>query len=152
MKRAAAAVLLGAALCVGCAGRWLPPKTYEVPTQADQRASYAAVLELVASKGYTVLNKDDAAAKARLQAKANGANDYDAYFTYVSAKPIPPGSWFWLHLDGDRLALASQGSMYPHGHRPRLPIQHGHDGYRTSTRSSSSQPMPAVQNPPMPKR
>ena len=63
-----------------------------------------------------------------LQAKPNDANDYDAYFTYVSAKPIPPGSWYWVHLDGDRLALASQGSMYPHGHRPRLPIQHGHDG------------------------
>ena len=92
MKRAAAAVLLGAALCVGCAGRWLPPKTYEVPTQADQRASYAAVLELVASKGYTVLNKDDAAAKARLQAKSNGKSFIDIEVVAGQVKLAPMGA------------------------------------------------------------
>lgn len=82
-----------------------------------------------------------------LQTKPTGSNDYDAYFTYVSAKPVPPGSWYWVHLDGDRLALASQGGMYRRGPRPRLPVQHEHDGYRTSIRSSS-QPVPTVQNPP----
>ncbi|HEX2872546.1 MAG TPA: hypothetical protein VHP33_14855 [Polyangiaceae bacterium] len=92
MKRAAAAVLLGAALCVGCGGRWLPPKTYEVPTQTDQRASYTAVLELAASKGYTVLTKDDAAAKARLQAKSNGKSFIDVEVVAGQVKLIPMGA------------------------------------------------------------
>jgi hypothetical protein len=82
-----------------------------------------------------------------LQAKPTDSDDYDAYFTYVSAKPIPPGSWYWVHLDGDRLALASQGSMYRHDQRMRVPVRHEHGGYRTYIRGSS-QPMPAVQNPP----
>jgi hypothetical protein len=92
MKRAAAAALLGAALCVGCGGRWLPPKTYEVPTQTDQRASYTAVLELAASKGYTVLTRDDAAAKARLQAKSNGKSFIDVEVAAGQVKLVPMGA------------------------------------------------------------
>lgn len=92
MKRAAAALLLGAALCVGCGGRWLPPKNYEVPTQADQRASYTAVLELVATKGYTVLTKDDAAAKARLQAKSNGKSFIDVEVVAGQVRLVPMGA------------------------------------------------------------
>lgn len=92
MKRAARAALLGAALCVSCGGRWLPPKTHEVPTQTDQRASYTAVLELVASKGYTVLTKDDAAAKARLQAKSNGKSFIDVEVVAGQVKLFPMGA------------------------------------------------------------
>jgi hypothetical protein len=77
MKRAACAVVLGAALSVGCGGRWLPPKNYEVPTQSDPQASYAAVLEVASAKNYTVVSKDDAAKKARLQAHANGKSFID---------------------------------------------------------------------------
>ena len=77
IKRAACAALLGAALCVGCAGRWLPANTYEVPTQTDQQASYAAVLEVASTRGYTVVSKDDIAKKARLQAHANNNSFID---------------------------------------------------------------------------
>jgi len=92
MKRAALAVLLGAALCVGCAGRWLPPKTYEVPTQSDQQASYSAVLELATSQGYTVLTKDEAAKKARLQAKSNGKSFIDIEVVAGQVKLFPVGA------------------------------------------------------------
>ena len=91
MKRAAAAALLGAALCVGCGGRWLPPKTYEVQALVDQRASYSAVLELVATKGYTVLTKDDVAAKARLQAKSNRKSFIDVEVVAGQVKLVPMG-------------------------------------------------------------
>jgi len=77
MKRAACAVVLGAALCVGCGGRWLPAKTYDVPTQSDQQAGFAAVLEVASSRQYTVLSKDDVAKKARLQAHSNGKSFID---------------------------------------------------------------------------
>jgi hypothetical protein len=72
MKRAACAVVLGAVLCVGCAARWLPPKNYDVASQADPQANYAAVLEVAKTKQYTVLSKDEAAKKVRLQARTNG--------------------------------------------------------------------------------
>jgi|GEM_PF-582293 len=69
--------------------------------------------------------------------------NYDAWFAYVSTKPVPPGSWYWVHLDGDRLALASQGMRF-RGMRPSLQVQHYyHDGYR-ATYKGSSQPVPAM--------
>lgn len=82
-----------------------------------------------------------------LLAKPTDADNYDAHFTYVSAKPVPPGSWYWVHLDGDRLALASQGSRYRQFPYRRLPVLHDRDGYRTDVRYNS-QPAPAMQNPP----
>lgn len=77
-----------------------------------------------------------------LQAKPNGTGDYDAHFFYVSTKPVPPGSWYWVHLDGDRLALASQ-DMFRQGRRSPLPVQRYDDGYRTNYRSHG-QPVPAA--------
>lgn len=82
-----------------------------------------------------------------LQARPTDSDDYDARFTYVSAKQIPPGSWYWVHLDGDRLALASQGSMYHPDRRVRLMVHHEHDGYRTGFRDNN-QPVPTLQDPP----
>ncbi len=77
MKRAACAVLLGAALCVGCGGRWLPAKTSEVPTQTDRQATFAAVLEVASTRGYTVVSKDDVTKKMRLQAHSNDKSFID---------------------------------------------------------------------------
>lgn len=68
--------------------------------------------------------------------------NYDAWFAYVSTKPVPPGTWYWVHLDGDRLALASQGMRF-RGMRPSLHVEHYHDGYR-STYKGSSQPVPTM--------
>jgi hypothetical protein len=33
---------------------------------------------------------------------------YDAKFVYVSTSPVPAGSWYWVHIDGHRLALERQ--------------------------------------------
>ena len=77
----------------------------------------------------------------RTEPRAGG--DYSAWFAYVSAKPVPPGSWYWVHLDGDRLALASQDMRFRQGTRPSLPVRGYHDGYRPTYRGSS-QPAPAV--------
>ncbi|MEW9625311.1 hypothetical protein [Rhodanobacter geophilus] len=83
-----------------------------------------------------------------LLATPNGSGSYEAYFTYVSTKPVPPGSWYWVHLDGDRLALASQ-DMFRFGrdrHRS-VPVSRYGDGYRPTYRGSS-QPMPASMHAP----
>jgi hypothetical protein len=77
MKRAASAFVLGAALCVGCAGRWTPARTYEVPTQSDQQASFAAVLDVASMRGYTLVSKDDATRQVRLQAHSNAKSFID---------------------------------------------------------------------------
>jgi hypothetical protein len=77
MKRAACMVVLGAALSVGCAGRWMAAKTYDVPTQTDQQAGFAAVLEVASAKQYTVVSKDDVAKKVRLQAHSNNNSFID---------------------------------------------------------------------------
>jgi hypothetical protein len=45
-----------------------------------------------------------------LQASPQGNGNYDAHFTYQSTAPVPPGSWYWVHIDGRRLALANRDS------------------------------------------
>ncbi|MFK2876969.1 hypothetical protein [Rhodanobacter hydrolyticus] len=83
-----------------------------------------------------------------LQAKPSGAGNYEAHFAYVSTEPVPPGSWYWVHLDGDRLALASR-DRFPSGRR-FMPMEHYHGGYqpnyRGSNRPSPATATPAVQN------
>lgn len=58
--------------------------------------------------------------------RANG--DYDMHFAYVSTSPVPSGSWYWVHTDDRRLALASQGS----GNRSksRIPYRYDEPRYR----------------------
>ena len=66
------------------------------------------------------------------QKRADG--NYDVRFTYVSTTPVPSGSWYWVHLDGDRLALGSQDMpprpvripvvIYDGSYRPQLPPNH----------------------------
>ena len=77
----------------------------------------------------------------RTEPRADG--DYKAWFAYVSTKPVPPGSWYWVHLDGDRLALASQDMRFRRGMRPNLPIRNYNDGYRPAYKGGS-QPVPAM--------
>lgn len=82
-----------------------------------------------------------------LQAEPNGAGDYEAHFAYVSTSPVPPGNWHWVHLDGDRLALASP-DFFPHGRR-YLPVERYPDGYRPSYRGGNrpaSVAGPAIRN------
>jgi hypothetical protein len=85
-----------------------------------------------------------------LRTEPRDTGDYDVHFAYVSTAPVPPGSWYWVHLDGDRLALASQG-MFQNVRRPSVPVERYHDSYRPTYRGSSQPvpaPTPAVQNAP----
>ncbi|MBD8872050.1 hypothetical protein [Rhodanobacter sp. DHB23] len=82
-----------------------------------------------------------------LQAKPDGAGNYDAHFTYVSTRPVPAGEWYWVHLDGDRLALASRDFL-PHGGH-FLPLERYRDGYRPSYKGNerpSPAAMPVIRN------
>jgi hypothetical protein len=47
-----------------------------------------------------------------LSATKRPSGDYSAHFAYVGKAPVPAGSWFWLHLDGNRLVLASQDRLH----------------------------------------
>lgn len=47
-----------------------------------------------------------------LQASPLDNGNYDARFSYVSTASVPAGSWYWVHVDGHRVALARQGSSY----------------------------------------
>ncbi|MHB1058859.1 MAG: hypothetical protein ACYC0F_13360 [Rhodanobacter sp.] len=62
-----------------------------------------------------------------LQVSPREDGDYDARFAYVSTSPVPPGSWYWVHVDGHRLALASQDSF---NRGRRVPFGHGRAVYR----------------------
>ena len=77
-----------------------------------------------------------------LQAEPNGAGAYEAHFAYVSTNPVPPGNWYWVHLTGDRLALASQDMRFDN-RRSYLHVHHYNDGYRPVYRGNS-QPVPAA--------
>jgi len=46
-----------------------------------------------------------------LQAAPRPDGRYDTRFAYVSMSPVPSGSWYWVHIDGHRLALANQHSF-----------------------------------------
>ncbi|GAB3783753.1 hypothetical protein [Dyella agri] len=78
-----------------------------------------------------------------LLAEPNGTGDYAAHFTYVSTRPVPPGNWYWVHLTGDRLALASQDMRF-NNRRNYVPMERYRDGYRPAYKGSFSQPVPAT--------
>lgn len=52
-----------------------------------------------------------------LQTTAREDGRYDAHFVYVSASPVPAGSWYWVHIDGHRLALANRNELPMQTHR-----------------------------------
>lgn len=52
-----------------------------------------------------------------LQTTARADGKYDAHFVYVSASPVPAGSWYWVHIDGHRLALANRNELPMRTHR-----------------------------------
>lgn len=43
-----------------------------------------------------------------LKVEPRESGDYLAQFAYVSSSPVPSGSWYWVKIDGHRLALASR--------------------------------------------
>jgi hypothetical protein len=78
---------------------------------------------------------------------------YDANFAYLSTSPVPPGSWYWVHINGHRLALASRNGLnQPRryfrqtriGDSPQPHWQH----YNAPTPAFRSAPAPAPVAPP----
>jgi hypothetical protein len=48
-----------------------------------------------------------------LQTSPRPDGNYDARFVYVSTSPVPPGQWYWVHIDGHRLALRNRNEFTP---------------------------------------
>ncbi|EIM03082.1 hypothetical protein RHOFW104T7_17065 [Rhodanobacter thiooxydans] len=69
---------------------------------------------------------------------------YDAQFVYESISPVPPGSWYWVHIDGHRLALASRSS-FNRGERIRFDENRGIDR-SANPMNYQSAPTPVMQN------
>jgi len=78
-----------------------------------------------------------------LQATPRTGGDYDSHFIYVSAKPVPAGSWYWVHVDGYRLALANRDERF---RNQRLPVDYNRASYmRVYNRNTP--PLQPVQQP-----
>lgn len=78
-----------------------------------------------------------------LQTSPRAEGNYDANFTYVSSKPVPPGSWYWVHIDGHRLALADRNSI---NRMQRIPGTDYRQNYRPTYNPPRLPPSPPVQN------
>ncbi len=79
-----------------------------------------------------------------LQVTPRDEGDYEAHFAYLSSSPVPSGSWYWVHIDGHRLALADRNGS----HRQAA---HDHPGRHlqrqfNNTNSRPASPPPPVQN------
>lgn len=101
LGRKASIVTLALALTLGC-GRWVPAKSYEVSTQSDPQASYAAVLEVASSEHYKVVSQDDATKKVRLEAR-------------VSGKDASTKSFIDVQVASGRIRLAAAGHLVKDG-------------------------------------
>ncbi|WP_426700268.1 hypothetical protein ACPPVV_12780 [Rhodanobacter sp. Col0626] len=79
-----------------------------------------------------------------LQASPRPEGDYDARFAYVSSNPVPSGSWYWVHIDGHRLALANRNSF---DRRQHFRYNENRGSYRPANfRSFQSAPTRSIQN------
>ncbi len=70
--------------------------------------------------------------------------DYDARFVYVSANPVPPGSWYWNHIDGHRLALENRNQNWrQRGFDQRQP-RDWQPSYRQNFQPAPTPPAPSA--------
>jgi hypothetical protein len=74
-----------------------------------------------------------------LQVSPRKEGDYYAQFAYVSSSPVPPGSWYWVHVNGHRLALANRNDRWE---GPRF------DPSRNTYRPASNPNYQRAMNPP----
>jgi len=76
-----------------------------------------------------------------LDVKPQSDGKYEAKFAYVSASPVPLGSWYWSHEDGHRLALVNRNGFQ--NWRPRTyqapNYQHYNNYQQNRSYSSPSQ-------------
>lgn len=86
-----------------------------------------------------------------LQASPLDNGNFDAKFGVVSTAPVPAGSWYWVHVDGDQVRLARRESSY---RRQRLfddPQQRRESNYRPSPQPAATrQSENATPNTPAP--
>jgi hypothetical protein len=73
----------------------------------------------------------------KVEPRENG--DYLARFAYVSSTPVPSGSWYWVKIDGHRLALASRNDV---NRQERFRL----DSLRTREYRSMTDSIPDIQN------
>jgi len=77
-----------------------------------------------------------------MQASPRADGDYLARFVYVSSSPVPSGQWYWVHIDGHRLALANRSDF---GRQPRFHVdRRDYPGDRFPVYERT--PTPSVQN------
>jgi len=81
-------------------------------------------------------------ANMALQAEPDAAGNIHGRFVSNSVAPVPPGDWYWVHGDGDRLALARRGE--PAGHTT---IQHTDMLRAPATRNLAPATLPSFNSP-----
>lgn len=60
-----------------------------------------------------------------LNASKRSDGQYQAKFDYVSSKPLPTGSWYWVHRSDGTLALSAHGMDMPMRRSVGTPDYHG---------------------------
>ncbi|HEY0198916.1 MAG TPA: hypothetical protein VGC19_10315 [Rhodanobacter sp.] len=80
-----------------------------------------------------------------LQVSPRKEGDYLANFAYVSSSPVPNGSWYWVKINGHRLALANRNDF---GRTQRMYFNQTRGGYQPTNVPNSYQhaPTPTIQN------
>lgn len=78
-----------------------------------------------------------------VQASPREEGDYLARFVYVSSSPVPSGSWYWVHIDGHRLALANRNDL---DRQPRLHFDNPRGYPQGDTPNYPRMPSPPIQN------
>lgn len=78
-----------------------------------------------------------------MQASPRPEGDYLARFVYVSSSPVPDGSWYWVHIDGHRLALANRNDFNRH---QRLYFDNRRGYPMRNFPNYSHMPTPPIQN------
>ena len=79
-----------------------------------------------------------------VQASPRPEGDYLAQFVYVSSSPVPNGSWYWVHIDGHRLALANRNDLL--NRQPRLYFDRPHTYPAGNISNYPRMPSPPIQN------
>lgn len=91
-KRTFCSLVLGLSLTLGCGNRWQPASPHDVPVQGEPQATFAAVQDLVVSKGYAIDSKDEAAKRLRLVSRYNKNAFIDIEITPGVVKLVPAGT------------------------------------------------------------
>jgi hypothetical protein len=139
-RHAVAGAALVLVLASGCA-RWQPVRVYEVTSAGPSHARYDAVVEVAKNENYTVVWRDDAGHRLRLEAKTTpkGKSFIDVEVNGVLVKLSPAGNL----VRGDMVhkALNSEIARFDEEVRARL------DGASAMSASATSAPIVNAETP-----